>query len=593
MGAQLITPRMNWPQFLTTLREHILPRERPLTLVQLSTLAAIVGGIIGVAITALHRLIDFTRDNLVPFQQRLSEHAGDGSALFATTLLGGLVVGLFYQLYKTRHHNGGIVHIIERLTYHQGHFPSKNLFLHFVGTALATATHQAVGREGAAAHMGSYAGSWLGKRLDIPTSSLRALVGCGAAAGISASFNTPLAGVIFVMEVVVVEYSVSSLAPSIVAAVCANAVAHLWLRSHPELIASGGGLSSNIELLYLALMGLLIGFVARIYLDVASQATARMRRWPIWLAMTSVAFLTAISAISVNEISVGGFTSINSALSGDLSVSTAASLGALILFLSALAIAAGLPGGVIMPCMLGGACIGLVMGNFGNAVLPPVLSTPEIYALLGLGAMLAAVLQAPLTALVLLVELSSHTDILVPAMLVVITATLTARHDRSAASIFALVLRNRGLDYRNDPISQSLRRISVMAAMNRKISRCDNEIRLKDARELLVNQPDWILVNAEGNQRFALAAADLLHAANTMETEELESDSDRTMDLSKIPGDRRRLGSIHLRSSLQEAWDALNADGAEALAVERPVHKSQITTYGVLTRETIEGAYRA
>lgn len=593
MGAQLITLRMNWPHFLKTLREHILPRERPLTLVQLSMLAAIVGGMIGVAITALHRLIDFTRAALIPLQQRLEELSGAAGALFATTLLGGILIGLLYQIYKLRHRNGGIVHIIERLTYHQGHFPSKNLFLHFIGTALATATHQAVGREGAAAHMGSYAGSWLGQRLDIPTSSLRALVGCGAAAGISASFNTPLAGVIFVMEVVVVEYSVSSLAPSIVAAVCANAVAHLWLQSHPELIASGGGLSSNVELLYLALMGLLIGLIARFYLDVASQATARLRRWPVWLAMTSVATLTALSAVAVAELAVGGFTSINNALGGELSISSAASLGALILFLSALAIAAGLPGGVIMPCMLGGACVGLVMGEFGHTYIPQFLSAPEVYALLGLGAMLAAILQAPLTALVLLVELSSHTDILVPAMLVVITAALTARHDRSAASIFALVLRNRGLDYRNDPISQSLRRISVMAAMNRKIAHCPGEICVSEAREILSKHPDWLLVSSDSSPRFALAAADLLHAVNTRESESDESDAERKVDLSKIPGDRRRLGTIHLRSSLQEAWDALKIDGAEALAVERPVHKSQITTYGVLTREAIEGAYRA
>ncbi len=563
-----------------------------MTLGQLAFLGGIVGALAGLAIAGLHRLIDLGLQLLKPAQEQWGALFGATATIFLVTACGGLFLGLLYQLSKPRHRNGGFVHIIERVTYHQGHFPSRNLWLQFLGTAVATITHQAVGREGAAAHMGAAAGSWLGRWLEIPTASVRALVGCGAAAGISASFNTPLAGVIFIMEVIIVEYSVTSLAPSIVAAVCANAVAHLWLQSHPALVANEHGLVSMMELPYLAILGIIIGGFARLYLDVATHATKRMRDWPVWVSMTAVGMLTGLGAVAASNLVDSGFHVINAALGGELSLYTAATLGGLMLLCSGLGIAAGLPGGVIMPCMLSGACLGLVLGEFGSSVASFPISEPGVYALLGLGAMLAAVLQAPLTALVMLVELSARTEILLPAMLVVITAVLTARQGRPSASVFALVLRNRGLDYRNDPVSQSLRRISVMAAMNRNIVRCGPQISLSQARELLSKHPDWCVVTPESGPRFALAASDLLHACNSIESEAEEPDPARIIDATRIPGDRRRLGTIHLRSSLQEAWDALNQDGAEALAVERPTHKSQVTTYGLLTREAIEGAYR-
>ncbi|MEN8718848.1 MAG: chloride channel protein, partial [Oceanococcaceae bacterium] len=548
---------MNWLTPFSAVRERVLPRDQVLSLGQLAVLGALVGGLAGLAISALHWLIDAGRTLLAPAQERMADSHSAATEAFVITAGGALLLGLLFQLFKPRRREGGFVHIIERLTYHQGQFPFINVVLQFLGTAIATVTHQAVGREGASAHMGAAAGSWLGTRLDIPTASVRTLVGCGAAAGIAASFNTPLAGVIFIMEVIVVEYSVASLAPSIVAAVCANAVAHLWLQSHPALVATDSALASMTELPFLALMGIVIGLLARLYLDVAGQATLRMRRWPAWVAMTAVGLVTGAGAVAASGLVDNGFDVINSALGAELDMKTAATLAALMLLCSALAIAAGLPGGVIMPCMLSGACIGLVIGLTATMVMSTPISPPGVYALLGLGAMLAAVLQAPLTALVLLVELSSRTDILLPAMMVVIAAVLTARQPNRAASVFALVLRNRGLDYRNDPISQSLRRISVMAAMNRHIARCPSTLSLTKARELLAKHPEWLLITPESGPRLALPAADLLHACNSVAQESDHADDTSTViDLTKIPGDRRRLGTIHLRASavLADDW---------------------------------------
>ena len=141
MGGQLITLRMNWPQSLVTLREHILPRERPLTLAQMAFLGAVVGALAGLAIAALHRLIEFARLSLSSLQFVLHDTLGDNGPALVITAMGGLLLGLLYQLFKPRHRHGGFVHIIERLTYHQGQFPGRNLWLQFIGTALATATH--------------------------------------------------------------------------------------------------------------------------------------------------------------------------------------------------------------------------------------------------------------------------------------------------------------------------------------------------------------------------------------------------------------------------------------------------------------------
>lgn len=553
----------------------------------LSLLGAVCGIVAGLSIWALHWLIDGARFAFTALNTLCAARWPDLPAALVGTALGATVVGLLLHWARSHHRHGGLVHIVERLQYHQGQLPWPNALLYLIGTTFAVGSGQVVGREGAAAHLGAAGGSLLGRWLELPNSTVRALVGCGAAAGIAASFNTPLAGVIFAMEVIVMEYTVTGLAPTIIAAVSANAVAHLWLDSHTALSVPSVALESLREIPLLLIFGGLIGIAAAVYCRAISQIARRVRRWPIWLAMALTGVLTGLVASQLTNLGDGGFATINRALAGDLSMSTAAALGVAVMVCSCLAIASAIPGGVILPSMLAGALLGSALGQFSLTIGG---ANAALYALLGLGAMMGAVLQAPLTALIVILELSAHTEMVFPAMLTVITAVLVSRQFSGSESLVAQLLNDRGLNFRNDPVSQSLRRISVISAMNRKVLRAPNQISLPQAQELLNQRPDWLLVQNDDAGSFAISAADVQHALNLAQQDTPAEDARLT--LNKIPADRRQSSPIYLRASLQEAWDSFETTATEALHVERPNPVGESTIYGILTRKAIDKAYR-
>lgn len=582
MAAEIIRRTLTAP-----LRWLFPPTAQPGVLA-LSLLGCLCGIFAGLAISALHALIDLMRTTFGAAGDQLHQWLPQGSTLFWATLIGALLVGLIYQLIKSRHRHSGVVHIVERLMHHQGQMPSRNAWANFFGSAIAIGSGQVVGREGAATHLGAAGGSMIGKYLDLPHSTARALVGCGAAAGIAASFNTPLAGVIFTMEVIVMEYTVMGLAPTIIAAVSANAVTHIWLTAHPSLSVSVADIESLKQLPVLLLIGAILGLCASYYQRAIEWLTIRARRTPVWLNMLLAGFVTALFAMMEPMISQDGFLNINAALAGDMPLQTSLIMGIIALICSSLAIASAMPGGIIMPCMLVGACLGSALGHLSHLATGFPNDQVALYALLGLGAMMGAVLQAPLAALVVILELSGRTEMVFAAMITVITAVLVSRQTSHSESIVALLLKNRGLDFRNDPVSRSLRRLSVIPSMNRNFVISDEHISFDQARERLRSRPDWVLVRPDNAVAYIVSAADIRQALELLE----EDPEISHINLAKIPGERRQVTSVPLRSSLQEAMECFENSGAEALYVERQSAHDPTVIYGILTRKAIDKAYR-
>ncbi|MEQ8514506.1 MAG: chloride channel protein, partial [Chromatocurvus sp.] len=144
--------------------------------------------------------------------------------LFVLPTLGGITLGLAFSLLRPEDREGGLVHLVSRMHSHYGVLPLRNALVQFVGGAVALASGQSGGREGPGVHLGGAINSLLGQVLRLPHSSLRVLIACGTAGGIAAAFNTPLAGVIFAMEVVLMEYTIAGFLPVMLAAVTAAAV---------------------------------------------------------------------------------------------------------------------------------------------------------------------------------------------------------------------------------------------------------------------------------------------------------------------------------------------------------------------------------
>jgi CIC family chloride channel protein len=210
--------------------------------------------------------------------------------------LGALSIGIAFSLLKSDRQQVGVSHVLQRLSRHQGYLPTGNLLVQFVGGTLALLTGQSSGREGPAVHLGAASSSLLGQALKLPNNSIRILVGCGAAAAISASFNTPLAGVIFSMEVVVMEYSIAGFVPVILAAISATLVNQVVYGRLAAFDIPALSMRTFFDIPYVVLEGFLIGALAAAFIACV-RFFHRYAPTQAWQRLTLAGLITGLMAM--------------------------------------------------------------------------------------------------------------------------------------------------------------------------------------------------------------------------------------------------------------------------------------------------------
>lgn len=274
----------------------------------------------------------------------------------------------------------------------------------------------------------------------------------------------------------------------------------------------------------------------------------------------------------------------NTTLLSELALSSLFILLILKLVLSSACIGLGIPGGLIGPTLIIGATAGASLGIIGNYFFPGLSSPTGFYAMIGMCAMMGATLKAPLAALMALLELTANPHIILPGMLAIVFSSIIVFEIFKQDSIFLTLLRTKGLDYRNDPISQTLRRISVAKAMQRNFVTLPEEISAEGAKHALTNNPLWIIIQQDKIPTSLLPAADLARA--------LSENTDDKIKLLHIPASRQNLVKASLHDSLQEALNILNENNAEAVYISRVTAPTIERTYGILTRQAIESHYQ-
>lgn len=548
----------------------------------LSLLGLATGIVAGLVIILFRFSTEFPQIALLPGADPENYEALSWQARLALATAGGLALGLLFYFVARVPPRVGVIHVLERLSYHEGNLPLKNLVLQFIGATVAIISGQSVGREGPSVHLGAASASLMGQTLHLPNNSIRTLVGCGAAAAIAASFNTPLAGVIFAMEVILMEYTIVGFTPVILAAVSATVMCRLVFNTEPLITVQVAELESFLELPLIVLMGLFIGALAAGFIRLTGMLTKFGQRFTIWLRMTLAGLGVGLLAIISPEIMGIGYDTVDAALLGKLGIAALMIILFVKMAATALCVGFSIPAGLIGPAIFIGAMAGGVVGELVEQ-FSSNFSDSSLYVMLGMGAMMSATLQAPLAALLALLELTGNQSIIFPAMLAVVSANLAARELFKCDSIFLSQSRSFGLDYRNDPIAQSLRRIGVESVMNRAYVITEQLIKREVANNHLKAAPDWLIIRREeGNQ--LMPATDLARY--------LETEDDEEIDLLEIPAKRRQLAQVSRQSTLQHAQNVLNDSDAEALYVTKKLGASADRIFGILTQEDIEKHYR-
>jgi H+/Cl- antiporter ClcA len=578
-----------WHAWLESLRLHL---SRPDALLQLAVMGLLSGILAGSVIVLFRFLVEGFQELMLPGTGAENYEALPGWARLALPVGGGLLLGIIFRFWADGLYVLGIASVMERLAYHQGYLTLRGFFLQFWGAAIAIVSGHSVGREGPHVYLGAAAASLFGQRLSLPNNTIRTMVGCGAAAGIAASFNTPLAGVIFALEVLMLEYTLASFMPIILATVSATALSNAAMGTAPAFQVHALQIGSLTELPVVILVGLVAGAASAAFVRLLRLFASHSRSIPFWWRTVLAGIIVGLLGWQVPQVLGIGYDTVQDALNGDIALGLVLILALAKIVATSASVGLGVPGGMIGPALFIGATLGSSIGIAADQLVTGGLgSASGFYALLGMGGMMAAAMHAPLAGLTAMMELTYNPGIIMPGMLVVTVASLTASELFRTESLFITMLKASGLDYNTDPVLQALRRVGVGSIMSRSFKRLDHLVEPDKADEVLQGQPEWLILTHD-RQPVALMWA-IEFARYLQETRESGQTHDQPIDLLEIPATHRfEITGIQLEATLQEALDRMRETAAEALFVERVTAPGIKRIYGVLTREMLESSYR-
>jgi len=505
---------------LQALRQEVA---HPRTSIQLCLLG-IVGGVSAASLIIMFRLcVEWLQAS--GFGALREWFNDEWPVWFLMPLLSVLCILLIAYITGFKHYRMGIPFVIHRVKYYYGHIPFRTTINQFFGGMLALAGGFVVGREGPCVHLGASASSFLGQWLRLPYNSIRILAGCGIAAGISASFNTPFAAVIFVMEVVLREYKIHIFVPVMLAAACGSVLTRIVFGQVNELSFLSFTAFSQWMYLYLVLLGVLLGMLATLFNNQLMRVMTWFRPVPMVWRLMLAALITGTVGMLLPEALGANFIDVETLFASNPETLLLCAILVSKVVLAVFAIGLGIPGGIIGPVMV----IGMLAGAVLLVPLSYFIDVPEFtnsFALLGIAGMLTAVLHAPLAALSAVMELSYSPEIILPAMLVIVPAYVTSTQFFGNRSIFIRQLDYQNLPYAISSIREALEKTGVLAALS-KDYKLFHDAPDKALEDYLSNNPTKIVIQQskfeiDVQYRLVQYNVSLEHDANALSYHEME-----------------------------------------------------------------------
>jgi chloride channel protein, CIC family len=382
-------------------------------------------------------------------------------------VIGGVLIIPFW-IFFAADLKRGFAGFLEKVNLRGAKLRPRPIFTRGLGAAITLGTGGSAGQEGPIAMIGGAIGSQFGQLFKMSTDRLKVLVACGAAAGVAATFNAPIAGVFFAQEIVLLaSFELSSFTSIVIASGMATVVSRALLGNVPELLAPAYRMHTPWELLLYVLLGLLIGALAALFIDGHFRIKDRFKAIKLHpLAKPALGgLLVGLIGIGFPQIFGNGYEFIGEVLLGRETWLLLAALVVVKAVATSITLGSGLPGGVFAPCLYLGAVAGGAFGQVMSLVFPDIVLTPGAYALVGMGAFLSAATHSPMTAIFLLFEITDSYEVIIPIMLTCVIGTAVARHFKKD-SLETVELSRAGIDLESGKernIMKSLRVGQVMA----------------------------------------------------------------------------------------------------------------------------------
>ena len=360
---------------------------------------------------------------------------------------GGLLVGLIIHNFAREAKGHGVPEVMEAVALRGGRIRPRIVFAKMIASGICIATGGSVGREGPIVQIGSSLGSTIGQWLKISEGRLRTLVGCGAAAGIAATFNAPVAGTLFAVEVILGDFGVSQFSPIVISSVSATIVSRYFNGDFSAFNVPAYSLNNPLEIFAYATLGIIAGFVAVAFVKSLYKFEDIFENLSMYPPLKTIigGFLIGLIALKYPEVLGLGYETIDQALNGNMIIDLLLILIVVKIFAVSITIGSGGSGGILAPSLFIGAMTGGVIGMAVNILWPGAVASPGAYALVGMGAVVAAGTYAPITAILIIFELTNDYKIILPLMISCIIATILAAKIQEG-SIYTIKLLRRGLN---------------------------------------------------------------------------------------------------------------------------------------------------
>ncbi|MDE0744075.1 MAG: chloride channel protein, partial [Woeseiaceae bacterium] len=402
-------------------------------------------------------------------------------------MLGGLFIGLICKYFPNAVKENGVHQVMYAVALNDGKVRKRTIASCAVTSSITIGSGGSAGREGPTVQIGAAVGSTIGQLLHLSTERMRVLVGCGAAAGIAASFNAPLAGVLFALEIILGDFTIHTFSPIIIASVIGTVTGRALEGNEVTFNVPVHELVHPTEIIFYLALGMLCGIVARLftfmYFYIQQVFEEKLKTADIYKPAIGGLIVGMIS-IFMPQILGNGYDVMEQALTGQMFWGLAFLLVFMKIICTSITLGSGGMGGVFAPSLFIGAMVGTAFGSSVHFIFPTLSASAETYSVVGMGAVAGAVMQAPLTNILMLFELTNDYTLILPIMATCIAASYTYQRF-TKHSIYMQNLLNKGINIRHGREASIMNSIKVQDVMSTDITTIAQEMPFRKILETI------------------------------------------------------------------------------------------------------------
>lgn len=386
--------------------------------------------------------------------------------ILLTTTAGGLVVGVLVRLVMPAGRPEGVADVIAASALRGGRMTLRSGLGAAAISAVSLGVGASTGREGPVVHLGASLSAFVAEKLHLGRALSRTLLGCGVATAVAASFNAPIAGVFFALEVVLGHYALSAFAPVVIASVTGTVLSRIYFGDFPAFTVPTGEINSFFEFPAFALLGIVCAIVAVIFMRLIAVTTSAFQDIPVpaWSRPALGGLMIGVLGLFYPRVLGVGYEATDMALNGQLALHIMLILIIAKVAATAISLGCGFGGGVFSPSLFLGAMTGGAFGVIATSIFPELSSGHSAYTLVGMGAVAGAVLGAPMSTILIVFELTGNYALTIAVMLATVLATTITRY-LYGQSFFVWQLESRGISLEGAREQRLLQSIGVREIM--------------------------------------------------------------------------------------------------------------------------------